>query len=112
MFLFADLLCCSVAFTVIYGMFNKNISRQLGFYSVVAGLAIGLLLFPDQSFSRSILIGNIFPVSYFPNWISTALLFWSFVLATFLPVLIVLIFNKKNRIFDFDKIKNQVKDLR
>ena len=78
----------------------------------MAGLAAGLLLFPDQSFSKSMLIGSIFPVTYFPEWISTALLFWSFVLATFIPVLIVFTFNKKNKIFDFDKIKRQVQDLR
>ena len=112
MFLFADLLCCSAVFPVFYGMFNKNISKKLGFYSVMAGLAAGLLLFPDQSFSKSMLIGSIFPVTYFPEWISTALLFWSFVLATFIPVLIVFTFNKKNKIFDFDKIKRQVQDLR
>ena len=32
MFLFADLLCCAAAFTIFYGMFNKNISKKLGFF--------------------------------------------------------------------------------
>jgi Na+/proline symporter len=112
MFLFADLLCCAAVFPVIYGMFNKNISKKLGFNSVVAGLVAGLLLFPDQSFSKSILIGNILPVTYFPEWISTALLFWSFVLATFIPILIVLIFNKKDKFFDFSKTKKQIQYLK
>ena len=112
MFLFADLLCCAAVFPVFYGMFNKNISKKLGFYSVLIGLVSGLMLFPDQSFSKSILIGNIFPTIYFPEWISTALLFWSFVLATFTPMLVVFIFIKKNKVFDFDKIKNQVKEIR
>ena len=112
MFLFADLLCCAAVFTVFYGMFNKNISKKLGLYSVIAGLASGLALFPNQTFEKSILVGNIFPTSYFPEWISTALLFWSFLLATFIPVLIVFTFNKKKKIFDFDKIKRQIKDLR
>jgi Na+/proline symporter len=104
MFLFADLLCCSAVFPVFYGMFNENISKKLGLYSVISGLISGLALFPNQTFEKSILIGNILPVDYFPGWISTALLFWSFVLATFVPILIVFIFNKKNKTFEFNKI--------
>jgi len=104
MFLFADLLCCSAVFPVFYGMFNENISKKLGLYSVISGLISGLALFPNQTFEKSILIGNILPVDYFPGWISTALLFWSFVLATFVPILIVFIFNKKNKTFEFKKI--------
>ena len=112
MFLFADLLCCAAAFTVFYGMFNKNISKKLGFYSVVAGLVSGLALFPNQAFEKSILIGNILPASYFPGWISTALLFWSFVLATFAPMIVIFFFNKKNKTFDFINVKNKVNELK
>ena len=109
MFLFADLLCCAAAFTVFYGMFNKNISKKLSLYSVISGLISGLALFPNQSFEKSILIGNILPASYFPGWISTALLFWSFVLATFVPMIVVLLFNKKNKSFNFKKINDEVR---
>jgi SSS family solute:Na+ symporter len=109
MFLFADLLCCAAVFPVFYGMFNKNISKKLGFYSVLSGLVSGLLLFPNATFSKSILIGNILSVNYFPNWISTALLFWSFVLATFVPMIIALIFNRKTNTFVFKKVGQQVK---
>jgi len=112
MFLFADLLCCAAVFPVFYGMFNKNISKKLGFYSVLFGLASGLLLFPDQTFSKSILVGNILPVIYFPNWISSALLFWSFILATFAPMVIVFLFNKKANVFVFNKIAQQVKEIK
>ena len=112
MFLFADLLCCAAAFTVFYGMFNKNISKKLGLYSVIAGLISGLVLFPNQTFEKSILIGNLLPTTYFPGWIVTALLFWSFVLATFVPVVVILFFNKKNKAFDFKKVNNQVKEIR
>tara|TARA_B110001450_G_C17518132_1_gene439370 strand:- start:278 stop:778 length:501 start_codon:yes stop_codon:yes gene_type:complete len=112
MFLFADLLCCAAAFTVFYGMFNKNISKKLGFYSVVAGLISGLALFPNQTFEKSLLIGNLLPISYFPGWISTALLFWSFMLATFIPIIVIFFFNKKNKTFDFKKINREVNELR
>ena len=112
MFLFADLLCCSAVFPVFYGMFNKNISKKLGFYSVISGLISGLTLFPNQTFEESILIGNILPVEYFPGWISTALLFWSFVLATFVPMIVVFIFNKKNKTFEFKKVNKEVKYIR
>ena len=112
MFLFADLLCCSAVFPVFYGMFNKNISKKLGLYSVLSGLISGLALFPNQTFEKSILIGNFLPVEYFPGWISTALLFWSFVLATFVPMIIVLLFNKKDKTFDFKKINKEVKYIR
>jgi len=109
MFLFADLLCCSAVFPVFYGMFNKNISKKLGLYSVISGLISGLALFPNQSFEKSILIGNILPTEYFPEWISTVLLFWSFVLATFVPMIIVFLFNKKRKIFEFKKVNEEVK---
>jgi hypothetical protein len=112
MFLFADLLCCSAVFPVFYGMFNKNISKKLGLYSVVSGLMFGLALFPNQTFTQSLLVGKIFSVEYFPEWISTALLFWSFVLATFVPMIVVFLFNKKNKIFEFNKVNKEVKYIR
>jgi len=93
-------------------MFNKNISKKLGLYSVISGLIFGLALFPNQTFEKSILIGNIIPVGYFPGWISTALLFWSFVLATFVPMIVVLIFNKRDKTFEFKKVNKEVKYIR
>jgi len=112
MFLFADLLCCSAVFPVFFGMFNKNISKELGLYSVMSGLISGLALFPNQTFEKSILIGNILPVEYFPGWISTALLFWSFVLATFVPMIVVFLFNKKDKSFEFKKVNKEVTYIR
>jgi SSS family solute:Na+ symporter len=112
MFLFADLLCCSAVFPIFYGMFNKNISRKLGLFSVISGLISGLALFPNQTFEKSILVGNIISVDYFPGWISTALLFWSFVLATFVPMIVVFLFNKKGKPFEFKKVNKEVKYIR
>ena len=79
---------------------------------MISGLISGLALFPNQTFEKSILIGNILPVEYFPGWISTALLFWSFVLATFVPMIAVFIFNKKDKTFEFKKINKEVKYIR
>ena len=107
MFLFADLLCCAAVFPIFYGMFKEDIDEKLSLISVMMGLVSGLLLFPNQTFDKSILIGGIFPVEAFPIWISTALLFWSFVLATFLPMITLLIFKKDSK-FNFSKIKTEI----
>ena len=51
---------------------------------------------------------GLIPTEVFPIWVSTALLFWSFVLATFTPIITVIIF-KKNSKFKFSKIKTSIK---
>ena len=109
MFLFADLLCCAAVFPIFYGMFKRDVSETISLISVIIGLISGLLLFPNQTFDKSILIGVLFPSDSFPIWISTALLFWSFVLATFAPMLTLLIFKKDSK-FDFSKVKTLVKE--
>ena len=110
MFLFADLLCCAAVFPIFYGMFNKSITKKLSFYSVTLGLISGLALFPNQTFEKSLLVGNMLPVSFFPNWISSALLFWSFILATFVPIAVVLLLNRsEKKAFNFNKIRNEVR---
>ena len=85
----------------------SDVSEKLSLIAVIIGLITGLLLFPNQTFDKSILIGGMFPVESFPTWISTALLFWSFILATFAPMITLLIFKKDNK-FDFSKIKNSI----
>ena len=49
---------------------------------------MGLLLFPSTDFSKSILAGIIFPANMFPDFISQSLLFSSFVVATFAPLVV------------------------
>ena len=56
------------------------------FLSIISGLICGLILFPTPDFSKSILIGIIFPIDYFPDFISSSLLFISFMTATIIPV--------------------------
>jgi len=109
MFLFADLLCCAAVFPIFYGMFKGDTNENISLVSVIIGLVSGLLLFPNQTFDKSILIGGLIPADAFPLWISTALLFWSFVLATFTPMITLLIF-KKDAQFDFSKVKTLIKE--
>ena len=105
MFLFADLLCCAAAFPVFYGLYKGNISNKVVLYSILAGLIFGLSMFPDQTFQKSFIVGGIFDVKIFPIWISTALLFWSFILATFIPIIIILIFRNKKLKFNYLELK-------
>ena len=87
LFLLADLLCCAAVLTVFYSFYDKKISEKNAYTSILIGLLAGLLLFPSPDFSKSILIGILFPVSNFPSFVSQSLLFLSFLFATFLPIL-------------------------
>ena len=87
LFLIADLLCCAGVMTVFYGFYNRNFSEKSAYLSIIFGLTVGLLLFPSQDFSKSILVGLLIPSSYFPEFISNSLLFISFLTATFAPVI-------------------------
>ena len=49
---------------------------------------MGLLFFPSPGFSKSILVGIIFPTNMFPIFISQSLLFSSFIIATFAPLIV------------------------
>ena len=88
LFLLADLLCCAAVMSVFYGFYNKKFSEKKAYVSILFGLMMGLLLFPSTDFSSSILAGLIFPHSFFPDFISKSLLFSSFVLATFAPLIV------------------------
>jgi len=90
LFLLADLLCCAAVFTVFYGFYQKNFKEKNAMISILIGLFLGLLLFPNPDFSKSILVGTLLPFDLFPQIISSSLLFWSFLVAT-LGTAIVLI---------------------
>ena len=111
MFLFADLLCCTAAFPIFYGLYKGNISNKVTLYSILFGLIFGLCMFPDQSFQNSLIVGGLFNVKIFPLWISTALLFWSFVLATFIPMLTIIIFRNKKIKFNYSELK-KIKEIK
>ncbi len=88
LFLLADLLCCAAVMSVFYGFYNKKFSEKKAYVSILFGLMMGLLLFPSTDFSKSILAGIIFPTNMFPDFISQSLLFSSFVVATFAPLVV------------------------
>ncbi len=86
LFLLADLFCCSAVLTVFYSFFTKSINEKNAYISIIIGTAMGLLFFPSPDFSKSILVGILFPIDFFPNFISQSLLFLSFLIATLVPV--------------------------
>ena len=112
MFLLADLLCCAAVIPVFYGMFKKDIDETKTVVSTVVGLIGGLLFFPNISFEKSILVGFWFNIDLFPNWVSTALLFWSFVIATILPFISILLLRNKNIKYNFDRIKHTILEIK
>ena len=87
LFLLADLFCCAAVLTVFYSFYDKKISEKNAYISIIIGLFVGLLLFPNPDYSKSILIGILLPISNFPIFMSQSLLFLSFLLATFVPIL-------------------------
>ena len=88
LFLLADLFCCAFVLTVFYSFYNKSITEKTAYISIIVGLIGGFLLFPSPDFSKSILIGTILPKDSFPLIVSQSLLFLSFLIATFIPMII------------------------
>ncbi len=95
LFLLADLFCCAFVFTVFYSFYNKDIKEKTAFISIIVGLIGGFLMFPFPDYSKSFLVGIIFPTEMFDSFILQSLLFLSFIIATFLPALILVIKRKK-----------------
>ncbi len=97
LFLLADLLCCAAVFPVFYGFYKKNLREKDLIVSIIIGLFLGFLLFPSPDFSRSILIGTLLPFDLFPKIVSSSLLFWSFLLATLGPALVIISYDSFKR---------------
>ena len=89
LFLLADLFCCAFVLTVFLSFYDKSINENLAYISILIGLIGGFLLFPSPDFSKSLLVGIFIPKDLFPSLVSQSLLFLSFILATFLPLLII-----------------------
>ena len=87
LFLLADLFCCAAVLSIFYSFYTKSLNEKNILVSIIIGLAGGLLLFPSPDFSKSLLVGIILPVDFVPAFISQSLLFSSFIVATFLPVI-------------------------
>ena len=93
LFLLADLFCCAFVFTVFYSFYNKDINEKIAYISILIGLIGGFLLFPFPDFSKSLLVGILMSKEVFAPFISQSLLFLSFVVATFLPAIILKVKN-------------------
>jgi hypothetical protein len=81
LFLLADLFCCAAVVTIFYGFFNRKISSQMSYLSILSALILGILFFPSMDFQSSILVGNLLPIESFSSIITTNLLFTSFSIA-------------------------------
>ena len=88
LFLLADLFCCAFVITVFYSFYNKNINEKTAYVSIIVGLIGGFLMFPAPDFSKSLLVGIILPKELFAP-IMSQLLFLSFIVATFLPLIVI-----------------------
>ena len=89
LFLLADLFCCAFVLTVFYSFYNKDINEKTAYISIIAGLLAGFLLFPSPDFTKSILVGLLIPLDSFIPFVSQSLLFLSFLVATFLPMIVL-----------------------
>ena len=87
LFLLADLFCCAAVISLFYGFYSKSLNEKNIYISILIGLLSGLLLFPFPDFSKSLLVGILFPKEFFPMFVSQSLLFLSFLAATFIPIL-------------------------
>ena len=89
LFLLADLFCCAFVLTIFYSFYNKRINEKTAYISIIIGLIGGFLLFPSPDFSKSLLVGILMPKESFASFITQSLLLLSFLIATFLPVIVV-----------------------
>ena len=97
LFLLADLLCCAAVFPVFYGFYKKKFNEKKAITAILLGLFLGLLIFPSPSFTKSLLIGILLPFDLFPEIVSSSLLFWSFLLATLGPVIVIMNYDSFKR---------------
>ena len=88
LFLLADLFCCAFVFTVFYSFYNK-VNEKTAYISIIIGLVAGFLMFPFPDFSKSLLVGVLMSKELFSPFVAQSLLFLSFIIATFLPAVIL-----------------------
>ena len=66
-----------------------DILEKIAYTSITIGLIGGFLMFPTPDFSKSLLVGILLPQETFAPFVSQSLLFLSFVVATFLPFIVI-----------------------
>ena len=89
LFLLADLFCCAFVLTTFYSFFDNRIDEKIAYFSIIIGLLGGVLLIPSPDFSKSLLVGLILSKDLFTPFINQSLLFLSFLIATFLPLVVL-----------------------
>jgi hypothetical protein len=94
LFLLADLLCCACVYVIFKGLYQKKIYPSRSIVLIMIGLFLGLLFFPSTDFSKSLLVGVIFNKSNFNEIFTNSLLFWSFLLSTFSPMVFDIIYRR------------------
>ena len=97
LFLLADLFCCAFVVTVFYSFYNKYLTEKIAYISVTVGLIGGFLLFPAPDFSKSLLIGIMLPIDFFPSFFAQSLLFLSFLIATVGPAVVIMLHDSFKR---------------
>ena len=95
LFLLADLFCCAFVLTTFYSFYDNRIDEKIAYFSIIIGLLGGVLLFPSPDFSKSLLVGLILSKDLFTPFINQSLLFLSFIIATFLPLVVLKIIKLK-----------------
>jgi len=97
LFLLADLFCCAFVITVFYSFYNKKLNEKTAYTSIIIGLVGGCFLFPVPDFSKSLLVGIVFPAEFFPTFVLQSLLFLSFLTATVGPAIVIMIYDSFKR---------------
>ena len=96
LFLLADLFCCAAVVTIFYGFFNKKISSQMSYLSILSALILGILFFPSMDFQSSILVGYLLPIEFFSSIITTNLLFFSFSIAIITQLFFIIFYSLRS----------------
>ena len=76
---------------------QKKFIERKPMTSILIGIFLGLLFFPSPDFSKSLLVGILLPFDLFHQIISSSLLFWSFLLATVGPVIVIMSYDSFKR---------------
>lgn len=89
LFLVADLICAAAVFPVFFGLYAKRLSGWTATVSIIIGIVVGALLFPDPTYAT----GN---------------LLYSFSLAIGVPIVICLILHRVGKPTDMDKLNEKI----
>jgi hypothetical protein len=88
LFLLADLLCCACVYVVFKGFYQNKVDFGRSLFLIIIGLCSGLLFFPSIDFSKSLLIGILFDKDVLHKAFNDNLLFYSFLTASSLPIVL------------------------